>query len=260
MIELDYKCPCSPRHDSLARSTLFWPSPSTARPDGQQAQAGPAWWSRPCLGPLLRHVGWHSTARCTERGPASRPAKSLACTTNSPIKYICTLILVTLTPFPFQSKRCSRHHLPFPAHARRGRDLPPPPRSPASLPYSCPPPPRARQGTNVTAAIHDLPRAPLLPSLHKVAPWVRARCARAPPWQPPPPRAPASPWLAESPPSPSLLAGSSVERRHRLPQSCLSLCSLALWWATGWPGTLDAPCSIGLAQHENRPIGPCLGQ
>ena len=32
-------------------------------------------------------------------------------------------------------------------------------------------------------------------------------------------QAPASPRLAESPPSPSLLVGSNVERRHRLPQS-----------------------------------------
>ena len=36
-------------------------------------------------------------------------------------------------------------------------------------------------------------------------------------------------------------------RRQALPLPPASLSSLALWWATGWPGTLDVPCSTG--QH-----------
>jgi hypothetical protein len=56
-----YRCPCSPRHDGSTRSMLFCPGPSTARPDGQQARAGMARWSKPFLGRIPGT--WAGTAR-----------------------------------------------------------------------------------------------------------------------------------------------------------------------------------------------------
>jgi hypothetical protein len=70
---------CSPRPVGMARRTTIWPGPSTARPGGHRARAGPARRSGTCLG---RHHGpWHGTGMACSTawpggGPANRSAKA----------------------------------------------------------------------------------------------------------------------------------------------------------------------------------------
>ena len=47
LLAASYKCPCSPRHDGLARSPHFWPGTSTARRGDERARAGPARYTGP---------------------------------------------------------------------------------------------------------------------------------------------------------------------------------------------------------------------
>jgi hypothetical protein len=109
-----YTWPCSPRPGGPARGPAFWPGPSTARPGGHRARAGPAWGTRPCLG---RHPGtWHGTSMArSKRRPVKLITMWIFDTTHcNPYIYIISSSLQTLTSSHSHSPRRCCSSLPLP--------------------------------------------------------------------------------------------------------------------------------------------------